>query len=104
VFLTVIIFLFLMMRITMPTAPISMRKLKEIIRLKYGCELTHRQIAESLSISPGSVSTYANRAAQLDITTWPLPDKWDDQTLAQAFFNTKSQPKRYALSDWSVVQ
>ncbi len=31
----------------MPTAPISMRKLKEIIRLKYGCELTHRQIAKA---------------------------------------------------------
>ncbi len=88
----------------MPTAPISMRKLKEIIRLKYGCELTHRQIAKSLSISPGSVSTYVNRAAQLNITSWPLAASWDEQSLHQAFFNTKAQPKRYALPDWSIVQ
>ncbi len=40
----------------MPTAILTMRKLKEILRLKYGCALWHRQIARSLSISPGTVS------------------------------------------------
>jgi len=87
----------------MPTAPISMRKLKEILRLKYGCSLSHRKIAKSLSISAGSVSNYVNRAAQLEIKTWPLADKWNDNALRQAFFNTKTQPKRYFLPDWSVV-
>jgi len=46
----------------MPTAPISMRKLKEILRLKYGAGLSHRQIGRSLAISPSVVSRYANRA------------------------------------------
>jgi len=87
----------------MPTAPISMRKLKEILRLKYSCSLSHRKIAKSLSISAGSVSNYVNRAAQLEITTWPLADKWGDHALRQAFFNTKTQPKRYFLPDWSVI-
>ncbi len=32
----------------MPTVPISMRKLKEILRLKYGVGLSHRQIGRSL--------------------------------------------------------
>lgn len=59
----------------MSTAPITMRKLKEILRLKYGCSLSHRQIAKSLSISPSVVSRYANRAVQLGITNWPLADK-----------------------------
>ena len=45
--------------ITIPTATISMRKLKEILRLKYGTKLTHRQISKSLSISPLWISTYA---------------------------------------------
>jgi len=49
----------------MPTVPITMRKLKEILRLKYGCLMSHRQIATSLSISSSVVSRYANRAAQL---------------------------------------
>ncbi|EFE1057513.1 hypothetical protein CJC76_004576 [Escherichia coli] len=47
----------------MPTVPISMRKLKEILRLKYGVGLSHRQIGRSLAISPSVVSRYANRAA-----------------------------------------
>jgi transcriptional regulator with XRE-family HTH domain len=55
-----------MMRMTMPTAPISMRKLKEILRLKYGCKLSHRQIAKSLSVSPSIVSKYACKSAELD--------------------------------------
>ncbi len=48
----------------MPTVPISMRKLKEILRLKYGVGLSHRQIGRSLAISPSVVSRYANRAAE----------------------------------------
>ena len=68
-----------------------MRKLKEILRLKYGAKLSHRQIAASLTISPSSVSTYANRAGQLGIVDWPLDAKWDDVTLKQAFFNTQVQ-------------
>jgi hypothetical protein len=34
----------------MPTAPISMRKVKEILRLKYGAGLSHRQIGRSLAM------------------------------------------------------
>ncbi|EJE8676192.1 sigma-70 family RNA polymerase sigma factor, partial [Vibrio parahaemolyticus] len=52
----------------MPTPSITMRKLKEILRLKYGAKLSHRQIARSLSISASVVSRYANRASQLGIS------------------------------------
>lgn len=88
----------------MPTAPISMRKLKEILRLKYGAKLTHRQIANSLSISPSSVSTYANRAAQLDISCWPLDESWDDARLKREFLRTKVQPKALRVPDWDQVK
>jgi transposase len=87
----------------MPTAPISMRKLKEILRLKYGCGLSHRQIASSLSISPSSVSTYTNRAAQLGIASWPLSPEWDELRLKQAFFSTKVKQKKYSLPEWPLV-
>lgn len=88
----------------MPTAPISMRKLKEILRLKYGAQLTHRQIAKSLSISPSSVSTYANRAAQLGMTSWPLDDSWDDARLKREFLQTKVKLKPLAIPDWRQVK
>ncbi len=87
----------------MPTAPISMRKLKDILRLKYGQKLTHRQIAKSLSISPSVVSRYACRAANMGITRWPLDDKWDDVTLNTAFSVTKAPLKKHSLPNWQSV-
>lgn len=87
----------------MPTPTITMRKLKEILRLKYGAELTHRQIAPSLAISPSVVSRYANRAAQLGITQWPLPAHWNDATLKREFLKTKVQLRKYTLPDCAEV-
>ena len=87
----------------MPTVPISMRKLKEILRLKYGCAMSHRQIAKSLCISAGTVSVYANRAAQLGISSWPLDEKWDDAMLTRSFLATQAQPKPYTVPDWAVA-
>lgn len=87
----------------MATRPITMRKLKDILRLKYGAKLSHRQIANSLSISSSVVSTYANRAAQLGITDWPLSDDWTDTKLAQAFRKTKVKTIKETLPDWQVV-
>lgn len=86
----------------MPTAPISMRKLKEILRLKYSCSLSHRQIAKSLSVSPSIVSVYSARAASLGILSWPLPEEWDDEALQSAFFKKQTRSKKFAQPDWSV--
>lgn len=87
----------------MPTIPISMRKLKEILRLKYGSGLSHRQIGRSLVISPSVVSRYANRAAQLGIKQWPLPPEWDDAALHRAFLQTQVKMKKHTLPDWPQV-
>lgn len=82
---------------------ISMRKLKEILRLKYGCHLSHRQIAKSLSISPSVVSNYSQRATRLGIHTWPLPEHWTDTELQHAFQKTKIIPRQCHIPDWSVI-
>lgn len=88
----------------MPTRPITMRKLKEILRLKYASKLSHRQIAKSLSVSPSVVSTYSNRAAQLGIMAWPLDEKWTDAELTKQFLTTRVKPKKCTLPDWLDVQ
>lgn len=80
-----------------------MRKLKEILRLKYGVGLSHRQIGRSLAISPSVVSRYANRAAQLGIKQWPLPTGWDDTKLKHAFLQTQVKMKKHSLPDWATV-
>ncbi|MCL4164131.1 UNVERIFIED_CONTAM: hypothetical protein GTU68_045791, partial [Idotea baltica] len=88
----------------MATKPITMKKLKDILRLKYGQKLTHRQIATSLSISPSAVSRYACKAAQMGITQWPLTDEWDDATLRTTFLATQAPLKKYSLPNWQSVQ
>lgn len=87
----------------MPAESISMRKLKEILRLKYEANLSHRQIGASLSISPGTVSTYVNRAKLMKIENWPLPIEWDDVKLNKQFLQTKIQPRTaIPLPNWLV--
>ena len=64
-----------LMRITiMSTRPISMSKLHAILRLKYSAKLSHREIARSLTISPGTVANYVKKANELGLNQWPLPE------------------------------
>lgn len=85
----------------MPAGSISMRKLKEILRLKYDRRCSHRQIAKNLSISPSTVSTYVNRALQLGLDTWPLPTEWDDIKLSKQFLQTTITPRTaISLPNW----
>ncbi len=48
----------------MPTPRMSMRKSKEVLRLKWACGLTHRQISRAIGISFGDVSKFAAQASQ----------------------------------------
>lgn len=86
----------------MPTESISMRKLKEILRLKYQAKLSNRKIGKSLSISLETVFTYLTRAKLMAITTWPLPAEWTDTKLNQQFLQTKNTPRTATLlPNWS---
>ena len=88
----------------MSMVAISMRKLKAILQLKYEAKLSHRQIARSLSISPSTVSTYANRARQLGLCSWPLSVDWDDKRLSNAFGQTTVTLRSIlALPNWRAI-
>ncbi len=54
-----------------------MRKIKEVLRLRYELKLDQRQIARSCSISVSTVHEYLKRAEEAKVS-WPLPDGWDD--------------------------
>jgi hypothetical protein len=47
----------------------SMRKLKEVLRLKWACGAPHRQITRAICISVSAFSAYAARA---DVGGWGL--------------------------------
>lgn len=64
----------------MPAKNISMRKIREVLRLRYQLSLSFQQIADSLNISIGTVSNYIKRAQQANIH-WPLPAGMDETEL-----------------------
>lgn len=89
----------------MTTRPISMSKLHAILRLKYSANLSHREIARSLNISPGTVANYIKKASELGLNEWPIPEDKQDN----AFLNTKirhfsPRKKRYPTPDWASIQ
>lgn len=46
----------------MPTQRVPMRNIKEVLRLKFDCDLSHERIARALGLSKGVVSKYVARA------------------------------------------
>jgi len=62
-----------------------MRKIKEVLRLKYQHQLSERQIARSCSISRCAVAEYLRRARQAGIE-WPLPKEANDADLEAQLF------------------
>lgn len=67
----------------MAQRPISMRKTREILRLKYEVGLTNHQIAASLHLSHVCVGSYLRRARQAGVS-WPIAQPLDDEQLEQA--------------------
>ena len=81
---------------------VSVRKLREIFRLKWESHLTHRMIAECCGISAGTVSDYVQRAQAAGLT-WPLPDDLDEETLNRRLFPqpTVTTGRVIPVPDWA---
>lgn|GEM_PF-1642294 len=69
----------------MPGAKLSMRKIREIMRLKFSLGMNNRDIASSCNISPGTVSETLFRLKLREIQ-WPLPDILTDEKLEEKLF------------------
>jgi transposase len=61
----------------MPTERLSMRHIREVLRLHYSVGMSQRAVARSLGLAQGTVSKYVNRARRASLT-WPLPPELDD--------------------------
>jgi transposase len=71
----------------MPRTRTSMRKIREVLRLKYACGLTNRQIAKTRALSRTAVAQYVRRAADAGLA-WPLPEDLDDAELERRLFSS----------------
>jgi hypothetical protein len=55
----------------MPATRLTMRKIREVLRLKFDCRLTKRQIAKSCAIARSTVAEYLRRFFASGLS-WPL--------------------------------
>src|SRR5215471_7633293 len=69
----------------MPRERLSMRKIREVLRLRLQCGLSKRQIAASCSVGLGTVYEYVRRARDAGLS-WPLPEGLDDAALERLLF------------------
>jgi hypothetical protein len=67
-----------------------MRRIKEVLRLKYELGLGQRQIARSCSIGQATVNDYLRRAEAAGLR-WPLTEAWDDDRIDRELFGTHCQ-------------
>ena len=69
----------------MPGQRLSMRKIREILRLKYECGRSHREIGQSCGIGGSTVSDYLQRAGRAALS-WPLPEGLTDAALEELLY------------------
>ncbi len=69
----------------MPAERLSMRKIREVLRLHFACGLSKRRIARAVGIGPTSAGEYIARARRAAVG-WPLPGELDDAALERLLF------------------
>jgi transposase len=69
-----------------------MRKVKEILRLKWGLGLSARAVASSCSVSHSTVSEVVARAQAVGLA-WPLPAECDEATLEAQLYPVAAQTR-----------
>jgi transposase len=83
---------------------LSVRKISEVLRLKWACGLSLRSIGRSCQISHSTVIEYLRRAETAGLK-WPLPDNMDEESLYRLLFPSAgskdpASPGVQALPDW----
>ena len=88
----------------MPGERVSMRKIRELLRLRWEHRLSQRTIGQSLRLSQGSISEYLGRARRAGLS-WPLPDDLDDERLEALLFPPPPDVPldQRPVPDWAAV-
>jgi transposase len=83
-----------------------MRKVREVLRLRFDLGLHQNQIARSCSIGQATVHRYLERVAEAGLS-WPLPEDLDDQQLQKLLFRPaggRPSESRRSLPDFNEVR
>ena len=79
-----------------------MRKIREVLRLKYECQFSKRQIGQSCRLGRTSVTRCLEKAAAAGLS-WPLPPELDDEALEKLLYQAQAITPACPQPDWSVV-
>jgi transposase len=85
----------------MPTEKVSMRKIKEILKLNHE-KVSNREIARRLRVGAGSVSRYLARAKDANLV-WPLSEEWSEDKIYSVLFPIENKKTTHPLPDFSKV-
>ena len=86
----------------MPNKRLSMRKIREVLRLLWGCQKTTREVAASVGIAPSTVLDYKYRASAARLN-WPLKEEFNDTELELLLFPVQKSNQLRPAPDWAHV-
>ena len=88
----------------MAQARLSMRKIEEILRLKYEAGRSNRAIGQACAVSASTVSDYLSRAQAAGLS-WPLPAGVSEEELEGLLFPKPAPVSERVIPqpDWAVV-
>lgn len=83
---------------------LTVRKIKEILRLKWESRLSNRAIGRACKLSCSTVSEYVQRATRAGLS-WPLPEGMGEEELYHQLFPETPQvsDEQKPMPDWELV-
>jgi len=86
-----------------PQSRLSMRKIREILRLKHEAGLSDRGIANAVSVSRSAVQKRLRRAERVGIS-WPLPEGMNEEKLEALLYPEEEAAPRHPLPDFEAIR
>lgn len=89
----------------MPAKRITMRKIRDVIRLHFGAKLSIRDINRSTKVSVGGIHRLIEKTKEKGLG-WPLPVHLDDDAALATLFYPAADPrpsKKFAQPDWASI-
>jgi transposase len=80
-----------------------MRKIREVLRLKFEAQLADREIARAVPTSRGTVQNYLERAQAAGVS-WPLPEGMDEEKLEAWLFPKGEARPSHPQPDFDAIR
>ena len=87
----------------MPRERLSMRKIREVLRLRWEAGLSQREIGSSCRLGRSTVQDYLLRAEAAGLR-WPLPERMNEEALEQLLFPVPAaSSQRRPEPEWATI-